>query len=113
MPPIDAAIVVVAILPTIVAAIIVLLASSRSSGDISAPRFPIAKSNCAGLSKIADKTSDADVSSSKASATSAVIMTGLPFSSVRTSTGVSAGRSEKSRPASISADAGTAISSIN
>ena len=113
MPPTAAPIVVVAILPTMVAAIIVFVASSLSAGDISAPRFPKAKSNCLGLSKIAESISAGDARSSKASATSAVIMTALPFSSVRTSTGVSAGRSAKSRPALISADTGTAGASIN
>ena len=100
MPPTAAPIVVVAILPTIVAAIIVLLASSRSWGDISAPRFPIAKSNCAGLSKIAESISAGETRSSKATATSAVITTSLPFSSWRTSTGCSAGKSSSVIPAS-------------
>jgi hypothetical protein len=60
---------------------------------MSAPIFSTAVNACPGSSNIAPINSAGLSSTVSAAATSAVIITSLPFSSWRTSTGVSAGKS--------------------
>jgi hypothetical protein len=72
----------------------IFVASSRSVGDMSAPMLPIAANAAPGSVNAVVNKSIGLANNSKFDATSAVIITALPFSSVLTSTGVSGGKSE-------------------
>jgi len=77
------------------------VASSLSSSVISAPMLPRAANAAAGFVNAVSSNAAGFCTSSTCAATSAVITRAFPFSSVLTSTGVDAGRSEYETPAAL------------